>query len=296
MFCWTVFISVISTVYSQLQCDVIQPSGWETGLDGSGVRTATKLELVNLGTVVNYSCPASKVSTRDGRGAWTATCVEKLEGYANFEYSWPGKSWPECECPTNVTCRMPGARGTATYSTRYAYEITERDSPGLDLSIPLPEDENIIWWKVKVTWDMLTKDQDVQVISRSKGVDLERLDFHGHQHEFKPLKLSSHFGRTLQLDVQFNFLNKDIRADSKKWHYPCIVDMECQVEVETLVNYKALAIVMGMVVGVVFLCGCFCATCVWCLKKDSAYGGERQYSAYSIRTVREPLKVRPYSG
>ena len=52
-----------------------------------------------------------------------ARSVVELEGYANFEYSWPGKSWPECECPTNVTCRMPGARGTATYSTRYAYEV-----------------------------------------------------------------------------------------------------------------------------------------------------------------------------
>jgi len=286
----------VPLVNSQMQCDVIQPAGWETGLDGSGVRTGAKLGLVDLGTKVNYSCPLSKVSTLDGRASWTGTCLEKLKGYASLEYDWRGKSWPECECPTNITCKMPGASGKAVYSTRYAYEINEGDSPGMDLSIPLPEDENILRWKVKVTWDMLTKDQDITITSRTKGVDMERLDFHGHQHEFKPLRSSSHFGRTLKLDVQFNFASKTIRADSKKWHYPCIVELDCYTEVEAVVNYKALAIVMGLVIGVVFCCGCCCATCVWCLKKDSAYGEDRPFSAYSIRTVKGPMKVRPYSG
>ena len=115
----------------------------------------------------------------------------------------------------------------------------------MDLAVPLPQDQNILFWKVKITWDMLTKDQDVILTSRTKGVDMERLDFQGHQYEFKPIQSTSHFGRTLNLDVQFNFLKKEIQADSKKWHYPCIVKLECHTEVETEVNYAALAIVMG---------------------------------------------------
>ena len=115
----------------------------------------------------------------------------------------------------------------------------------MDLSIPLPEDENILRWKVKITWDKMTKDQDILITSRTKGVNMEMLDLHGHQHEFKPIQSSSHFGRSLNLDVHFNFLNKEIRADSKKWHYPCIVELKCHTEVEATVNYLALAMVMG---------------------------------------------------
>lgn len=290
------FRCTVQLVRSQSQCQVIHPSGWETGLDNSGVRTRAKIGTVDLGTNVSYRCPDSKVSAKDGRRSWTGACLEKLKGYGSFEYDWPGSSWPECECPTNITCKMPGAESGSVYSTRYAYEVTAGESPGMDLSIPLPQDQNILFWKVKITWDMLTKDQGIIITSRTKGVDMERLDFQGHQHEFKPIKSSSHFGQTLNLDVQFNFDSKEIRADSKKWHYPCIAELKCDTEVETEVNYVALAIVMGSVVAVVFLCGCCCATCTWCLKQDSAYGGGRLMSAYSIRTVREPLKVRPYSG
>ena len=97
-----------------------------------------------------------------------------------------------------------------------------------------------------ITWDMLTKDKDILITSRTKGVDMEMLDLLGHQHEFKPIKSSTNFGRTLNLDVQFDFRNNEIRADSKKWHYPCIKELRCTTEVEVTVDYMALAIVIGI--------------------------------------------------
>ena len=40
-------------------------------------------------------------------------------GFSVFVYSWPGQSWPECQCPSTATCRMDGANASATVTTRY---------------------------------------------------------------------------------------------------------------------------------------------------------------------------------
>ena len=40
-------------------------------------------------------------------------------GFSVFVYSWPGQSWPECQCPSTATCKMDGANASATVTTRY---------------------------------------------------------------------------------------------------------------------------------------------------------------------------------
>ena len=50
------------------------------------------------------------------------------------------------------------------------------------------------------------------------------------------------------------------------------------------VDYLALGMVVGTSIGLVVLASLCCASCVWCMKHDSAYGGSsRLVSAYSIR-------------
>ena len=55
---------------------VFQPSGWETGLDSSGVRTPTPLGLVSRGTKVTWTCPDSKRNIVDGKQSWIGECLE----------------------------------------------------------------------------------------------------------------------------------------------------------------------------------------------------------------------------
>ena len=41
-------------------------------------------------------------------------------GYTVLQYSWPGATWPQCECrPDVATCTMEGAAAPATYTIRW---------------------------------------------------------------------------------------------------------------------------------------------------------------------------------
>ena len=113
---------------------------------------------------------------------------------------------------------------------------------------------------------------------------MERLDFSGYQYEFKPRNGSLNLNEPVKLNVDFTFLDTNIKNDLKKWHYPCLASLECELIREESTDYVALAIVMGSSLGIVFLVGLCCASFVWCMKNDGAYGGSsRLVSAYSIR-------------
>jgi len=279
----------------QNQCDVIQPTGWESRLDSSGVRASTELGPVARGTNVTWSCPASKMSSGDGKSSWVGACLENPQtpGFSVFVYSWPGQSWPECQCPSTATCKMDGANASATVTTRYVSGPGSGYLPGAELKIPLPMSDSVLGWSVKITWDIPTVQNNIQLTSKTQGVRMEKLDFPGSQYDFRPIDMAFSFDGLVNLDLGFNFLDKNIRENNKKWHYPCVAKLECQAQVEESTNYLALAMVLGSSVGLVFLIGCCCASCVWCLKHDSAYGSSRLVSAYSIRTLK---KVRPYSA
>ena len=121
---------------------------------------------------------------------------------------------------------------------------------------------------------------------------MERADFVGTEYEFRPLNSSYINNDPISIDLGFNFLEAGVRADTKKWHYPCVANMECSLTVEEETNLAALAVVIGASLGLVFLFGCCCAACVWLMKNDGSYaagGVERLVSAYSIRWV---LKLR----
>jgi len=287
----------------QTECEVFQPSGWETGLDSSGVRTPTPLGLVSRGTKVTWTCPDSKRNIVDGKQSWVGECLENpsTPGYSVFQYSWPGSTWPECECPPRVnTCTMTGADTAVTYTMRHVFGTGSGDIPGLVITVPMPSSGDITTWRVKITWDMQTSDRRIQVTSRTKGIKLERLDFPGFQHEFKPLNSSYITNKPVTLDLGFNFLDSAIKSDPKKWHYPCIAKMECVLIQEESADLMALGMVVGASLGIVVLIGVCCGSCLWCLKHDSAYSSaSRLVSAYSIRTVydkKEMQKVRPYSA
>ena len=116
-----------------------------------------------------------------------------------------------------------------------------------------------------------------------KGIIMERMDFSGYQYEFKP-KNGTSLKEPIKLNVDFTFLDSNIKGDLKKWHYPCLASMECELIREETTDFVALAIVMGSSIGIVFLVGLCCASFVWCMKNDGAYeGASRLVSAYSIR-------------
>lgn len=115
---------------------------------------------------------------------------------------------------------------------------------------------------------------------------MERADFVGTEYEFRPLNSSYINNNPISIDLGFNFLEDAVRADTKKWHYPCVANMECSVTIEEETDLMALAMVIGASLGLVFLFGCCCASCVWVMKNDGSYtagGVERLVSAYSIR-------------
>ena len=90
-------------------------------------------------------------------------------GYSVFQYSWPGSTWPECECPPRVnTCTMTGADTAVTYTMRHVFGTGSRDIPGLVITVPMPSSGDITTWRVKITWDMQTSDRRIQVTSRTK--------------------------------------------------------------------------------------------------------------------------------
>ena len=211
---------------------------------------------------------------------------------------------------------MEGAGAAANYSIRHVSNSGSGLVPGVDVTVPVPTDEDIISWRVKIRFDMQTANKNIQVSSRSTGINMERLDFSGYQFEFKPRNGSLNLDEPIRLNVDFTFLDPTIRADLKRWHYPCISSMECELIREKTTDYMALAIVIGCSVGIVFLVGLCCASFVWCMKNDGSYGSSsRLVSAYSIRLHHFPnissilmlllrtvydkselKKVRPYSA
>lgn len=287
----------------QNQCEVLQPTGWETGLDSSGVRTPTPLGLVQKDTQVTWQCPDSKINVADGKSSWVGTCVENSNtpGYTVFDYSWPGNTWPECECPPRVdTCTMDQAETPVSYNMRYTYSILSGGIPGVEITVPLPENLEIKFWSIKITWDIQTVERKVQIQSRTSGLRSERLDFPGFQHQIKPINSSFITKGPVLVDLGFNFLTDAIKLDTKKWHYPCITRIDCSITTEPTTDYLAVAAMMGTSIAIVFLIGLCCASCVWCMKNDGNYSSaSRLVSAYSIRTVydkKEMQKVRPYSA
>ena len=74
---------------------------------------------------------------------------------------------------------------------------------------------------------------------------MEKLDFPGYQYEFRPIDMTYSFDGLVDLDLGFNFLDSDVREDNKKWHYPCVAKLECEVRVEEPVDYLALTMVLG---------------------------------------------------
>jgi len=276
-------------------CEIVHPPGSEGGTDSSGVRSQNFPSSLRVGQSVSYACPDKKESAREGSGQWEVQCVQGEAG-PQLSYPW-GSSWPQCECPTTATCQM-GDAGLASYSPRYAYEISAGESPGLDLTIPLPIDADLLSWKVKVTWDMPVRSRDILVSSRTPLVSMSRVDFmdEGRQHWLRPQNTTATVGQgALKLDIHFDFLNSTIAANSQPWHYPCIVDLECSFTEEPSNDYMGLAIVLGGVVLVMFLASCCCAACVWCMQQD---GTPRALSAISTRinspnSIRQ-MKVKPY--
>ena len=74
---------------------------------------------------------------------------------------------------------------------------------------------------------------------------MEKLDFPGSQYDFRPIDMAFSFDGLVNLDLGFNFLDKTIREDNKKWHYPCVAKLECLAQVEESTDYLALAMVLG---------------------------------------------------
>ena len=66
---------------------MFQPSGWETGLDSSGVRTPTPLGLVSRGTKVTWTCPDSKRNIVDGKQSWIGECLESKFWKLDFVFN-----------------------------------------------------------------------------------------------------------------------------------------------------------------------------------------------------------------
>ena len=195
-------------------------------------------------------------------------------GYSVFVYSWPGQSWPECQCPSSASCRMDGANASATVSTRYVTGTGSGYLPGAELKIPLPMSGDVLGWSVKITWDIQTVENNILLTSNTKGevyplkdlfidarlpvikmlvrgyiflqgVRMEKLDFPGSQYEFRPIDMTYSFDGLVNLDLGFNFLDANIRDNNKKWHYPCVSKLECQVQVEEPTDYLALTMVLG---------------------------------------------------
>ena len=85
----------------------------------------------------------------------------------------------------------------------------------------------------------------IQVTSKTKGVRMEKLDFPGSQYDFRPIDMAFSFDGLVNLDLGFNFLDRNIRDNNKKWHYPCVAKLECEAQVEQATDYLALAMVLG---------------------------------------------------
>ena len=75
-FILTIIYLIFIHLFNHLMLKVFQPSGWETGLDSSGVRTPTPLGLVSQGTKVTWTCPDSKRNIVDGKQSWVGECIE----------------------------------------------------------------------------------------------------------------------------------------------------------------------------------------------------------------------------
>ena len=90
-------------------------------------------------------------------------------GYSVFVYSWPGQSWPECQCPSSASCRMDGANASATVTTRYVTGTGSGYLPGTELKIPLPMSGDVLGWSVKITWDIQTVENNILLTSNTKG-------------------------------------------------------------------------------------------------------------------------------
>ena len=117
--------------------------------------------------------------------------------------------------------------------------------PGAELKIPLPMSDSVLGWSVKITWDIPTVQNNIQVTSKTQGVRMEKLDFPGSQYDFRPIDMTFSFDGLVHLDLGFNFLDRKIRENNKKWHYPCVAKLECLVQVEESADYLALAMVLG---------------------------------------------------
>ena len=54
-------------------------------------------------------------------------------------------------------------------------QISNGESPGLDLRIPMPPSAAATWL-VKIMWDMETRNHEVAIQSKTRGVIMEMLD------------------------------------------------------------------------------------------------------------------------
>ena len=79
---------------------------------------------------------------------------------------------------------------------------------------------------------------------------MEKLDFPGSQYDFRPIDMTFSFDGLVHLDLGFNFLDRKIRENNKKWHYPCVAKLECLVQVEESADYLALAMVLGQFITI----------------------------------------------
>ena len=112
---------------------------------------------------------------------------------------------------------------------------------------------SVLGWSVKITWDIPTVQNNIQVTSKTQGVRMEKLDFPGSQYDFRPIDMTFSFDGLVNLDLGFNFLDRNIRENSKKWHYPCVAKLECQAQVEESTDYLALAMVIGQLELIAYL-------------------------------------------
>ena len=74
---------------------------------------------------------------------------------------------------------------------------------------------------------------------------MEKLDFPGSQYDFRPIDMTYTFDGLVTLDLDFLFTDPNIRVNNKKWHYPCVAKLECEVQVEEPTDYLALSMVLG---------------------------------------------------
>ena len=75
---------------------------------------------------------------------------------------------------------------------------------------------------------------------------MERADFLGYEYEFSPLNSSYISSQPLQLDLGFNFLDSAVRADTQRWHYPCLASLECSVVVAEEVSTTTIKTTRSM--------------------------------------------------